>query len=206
MHLYLSSYRFGDHAPALRAMAAQPRAVVINNALDYSADVERKAAATAREIGELGVLGFAARELDLRHCFGQPSALQERLDGVSLIWSMGGNAFLLRRAFCASGLDEWLVSRRKDPALVYGGYSAGAIVVTPTLRGIERVDPPDIIADGYDREVIWDGVGLVSYSLAPHYESNHPDARAIDAVVDYFIANHMPFRTLRDGDVILTEA
>lgn len=205
MRLYLSSYRFGDRAAALRTMVTSDAAVVISNALDYSDDVARKNAGTQREIGDLTELGFSARELDLRSCFGQPGSLSEQLANVALIWVVGGNAFLLRRAMKLSGLDGYLSARRGDQSLVYGGYSAGVVVVTPTLRGIELVDPPTAIADGYDPDVVWDGVGLVPYSIAPHYRSAHPESAIMEAVVEYFIANQMPFKALRDGDVIITD-
>ncbi len=206
MHLYLSSFRFGDHASELRKLAHGDQAVVIANALDYSDDVARKRAGTQREVEGLGELGFCAREIDLRAYFGRSEALRRDIAGDHLIWVMGGNAFLLRRAFKLSGLDEYLLARTGDDSIVYGGYSAGAIVVTPTLRGIELVDPPSATAAGYDEEVIWDGVGLIPYSLAPHYKSAHSDSKAIDAVVDYFVANKMPFKALRDGEIIISRA
>jgi dipeptidase E len=206
MHLYLSSFRFGGRADELRSLARSDSAVVIANALDYSEDVARKRASSEREMKQLGELGFSATELDLRDCFGRPEALRDVVPKVGLLWVMGGNAFLLRRAFRASGLDEYLLSRRGDPSLVYGGYSAGAIVATPTLRGIELVDPPGVIAPGYDEDIIWEGLGLVPYSLAPHYKSAHADSKRMDDVVGYFVANAMPFRALRDGEVIVERA
>ncbi len=187
-------------------MAPGGTAVVIANALDYTDDLARKGAGTARELGELGRLGFTARELDLRSCFGKPEALERQLANVALIWVMGGNAFLLRRALKLSGLGDYLLAHKADPSLVYGGYSAGVVVVTPTLRGIELVDPLDELAEGYDPEVIWGGLGLVPYSIAPHYKSEHPESAAIDRVVDYFVENQMPFKALRDGEVILCDA
>lgn len=48
------------------------------------------------------------------------------------------------------------------------GYSAGAVVATPTLCGIELVDPPDDVPRGYDAPIPWDGMGLVDFSVAPH--------------------------------------
>jgi dipeptidase E len=206
MQLYLSSYRFGSCASRLPALAPGGVAVVIANALDYTDDLARKQAGTLREIGELGRLGFAARELDLRSYFGKPEALSEQLVGVALLWVVGGNAFLLRRALKQSGLDALLRARRADDSLVYGGYSAGAVVVTSTLRGIELVDPPSVLAPGYDPEIVWDGVGLVPYSIAPHYASEHVDSEASNGLVEYFIENQMPFKALRDGEVIITHA
>jgi dipeptidase E len=207
MLLYLSSYRLGDDPARLRALApAGGDAVVIANALDHTDDIPRKNAGTAREIRELQALGFAARELDLRACFGKPAVLEAELLGITLLWVVGGNAFLLRRAFRQSGLDAYLLSRQGDDALIYGGYSAGVVVVTPTLRGIDRVDSPNVVSAGYAPEVVWDGVGLVPFSIAPHYQSNHPESPLIDSVVEFFAAQQMPFEVLRDGEVIITRA
>lgn len=207
MHLYLSSYRLGNETAKLVAIARRnENAVVIANALDFSDELERKAAGTAREMEGLERLGFEASELDLREFFGKPDLLERRLADVSLLWVAGGNAFLLRRAFKYSGLDEYLLNRTSDDSLVYGGYSAGAVVVTPTLRGLEFVDPPEVIADGYEPTVLWDGLGLVPFSIAPHYRSEHPDSKPIERSMEYFIEHGMPFRPLRDGEVIVTEA
>src|SRR5262245_26975087 len=106
MHLYLSSYGFGNEPDRLRSLLpSDSAAVVIANALDYTHDVPRKQARTAREIEVLRRLGFTATELDLRSFFGRPHALHERLADIGLIWVVGGNAFLLRRALKQSGLD-----------------------------------------------------------------------------------------------------
>ena len=207
MHLYLSSYRFGNEPSRLSTFVRSgSAAVVIANALDYTDDVPRKHAGTARAIEALSRLGFTAHEIDLRSFFGRPQALRERLADIGLIWVVGGNSFLLRRALRQSGLDEYLLRRKGDDSLVYGGYSAGAIVVTPTLAGIEFVDPPDVLAHGYDPEIVWDGLGLVSYSIAPHYKSDHPDSQRIDQTVQHFIYHKILFKALRDGAVIVSNA
>ena len=205
MHLYLSSYRFGNEPSKLRTFVRSgSAAVVIANALDSTDNVPRKQAGTVREIEAFNRLGFTAHDLDLRSFFGRPQALRERLADIGLIWVVGGNSFLLRRALKQSGLDEYLLHRKGDDSLVYGGYSAGAIVVTPTLAGIEFVDPPDVLAQGYDPEIVWDSLGLVSYSIAPHYKSDHPDSPLIDRTVQHFIDNKILFKALRDGDVIMS--
>jgi dipeptidase E len=206
MLLYLSSYRLGNSGEALRNMARGTRAIVVTNALDFSSDGARRANGTAREVAELGTLGFSARELDLREYFGQPTLLAKQLNDVALIWAVGGNSFLLRRALRQSGLDNYLLGRRGDDSLVYGGYSAGACVVTPTLRGIHLADEPERLANGYEPDAIWDGLGLVPYCIVPHYKSNHPESALMDGVVDYLQANRLPFKTLRDGDVVITAA
>lgn len=48
-----------------------------------------------------------------------------------------------------------------------------------------------------------DGLGLIGFSLAPHYGSSHPEAAAIDQVVKYFRAHDMPYRTIGDGEALV---
>ena len=118
----------------------------------------------------------------------------------------GGNTFLLRKAMKYSGLDLFIQEKARDTndsEFVYAGYSAGVCVLAPTLRGLELVDPPHESAEGYGDEVLWDGLGLVEYLVAPHYQSEHPEAGMVDLSVKYFQDHKMPFKTLRDGEVIL---
>lgn len=202
MKMYLSSYRLGDQAGKLVEMAAgDPSAVVIANAMDFI-DGDARQACAQREVDDLGRLGFSAVELDLREYFDHPAKLVARLEGHRLIWVRGGNTFILRRAMKQSGFDGWLIGHVGDPNLVYGGYSAGIVLLGRTLRGLELVDSPSEVPPGYSSEVVWDGLGLIDYSLAPHYRSDHPESEAIDSVVRYFVDHNIEYRTLRDGDVI----
>jgi dipeptidase E len=65
------------------------------------------------------------------------------------------------------------------------------------------VDDPDIIPTGYNPDIIWEGLGLISYAIAPHYKSDHPESAATDNLVQYYIEHHMLFKTLHDGEVIV---
>jgi len=48
-------------------------------------------------------------------------------------------------------------------------------------------------------------MGLVDFSIAPHYRSEHPESAAIEGVITYFEAHHMPYKVLRDGEVLIVE-
>jgi dipeptidase E len=76
-------------------------------------------------------------------------------------------------------------------------------VAGPTLRGAHLVDSTDAMAAGYVDTNIWDGLNLVPYCIAPHYKSDHPDSSGVDAMVEYFLANKLPFVALRDGEVMI---
>ncbi|MBI3449852.1 MAG: Type 1 glutamine amidotransferase-like domain-containing protein [Acidobacteria bacterium] len=205
MHLYLSSFLLGNDAKALVSLVRRPTALVIANALDH-ADTPVRESHARGSIEALAGLGFSAAELDLRDYFAAPDRLRSALIDAGLVWVNGGNVFLLRRAMRQSGFDRYIMERRGDDGLVYGGYSAGACVTGPTLRGAHLVDPPDALAAGYTEAAIWEGLGLVPYSIVPHYRSDHEEAGRIDAVVEYLIVNKLPFVALRDGEVVITAA
>lgn len=206
MRLYLSSYRLGDRAGSLLALLGSgKRTAVISNALD-------NISATARAIFrdevhdphvELRALGLETEELDLRRYFGNPEGLRQHLDGFDLVWVTGGNAFVLRRAMKQSGFDDLIVDMLDRDDIVYGGSSAGAVVAAPTLRGIELLDDPTEVPAGYEAEPTWDGLGLIDYSIVPHFRSPHPESADAERAVRHLCGRGMRYRALRDGDVII---
>lgn len=203
MNLYLSSYRIGGKGHLLRELGGSGKAFVISNALDFSTDAGRRRNGVAREINELGACGITAEALDLREFFGQQPLLRHHLEGASMLWVIGGNTFLLRRAMALSGLDLILHSRREDPDFLYAGYSAGACVLCPSLEGIHLADQPEAQADGYSGDVLWTGLGLIDYYFVPHFRCDHFESEAMEGVVSYYQQRNLPFQTLADGDVLL---
>jgi dipeptidase E len=152
---------------------------------------------------ELKKLGLFPEEIDLRAYFGKQKELSGKLNNFGAVYVRGGNAFILRKAMLQSGLDNLIKKKNKDPDFVYAGYSAGICVLSPTLHGLELVDDLSLVPQKYDQEIIWSGLGIVDFSIVPHYKSNHPESGMVDRVVEYFIERKMPFKTLRDGEVIV---
>lgn len=209
MRLYLSSYRLGDRSDLLVELAGRSaRTGVIINATDNIADDAR--AAYYRNvydpIAELRDLGFDAARLDLREYFGKPDALAEQLAALDMVWAVGGNSFLLRRAMRQSGFDRIALPRIESDRLVYGGYSAGACVACPSLKGIDLMDEPLATAEGYDPEIVWEGLNLVGFHIVPHYESDHPESEAAGRATAWMLDQAMPYRTMHDGDVLIRDA
>lgn len=206
MKLYLSSYHLGNESEKLKEMVGvNKKAAIIRNALDFSTDFERLKNGLDEEINDLKSLGFEPEKLDLREYFGKLSNLQKKLKEFGLVWVTGGNTFILLRAMRESGFEEIIKSYVGKKDIVYAGYSAGVCVLSPTLSGLELVDDPDIIPEGYKKEIIWEGIGLIDYSVVPHYKSDHPESAAVNNLVEYFIENKIPYKTLRDGDVVIDE-
>jgi len=205
MRLYLSSFRLGHHpAELLRLLAGGTRIAVILNAGDFL-EPDRRTLAKEADFALLTDLGMAPEELDLRHYFGDAEGLRTALANFDTVWVRGGNSFILRRAFRASGADVVIPEFLAQDGLVYAGYSAGVCILGPSLRGIELVDDPAVVPEGYPGAVVLEGLGVLPYSVAPHYRPEHPESPAIDQVVSYFVENQMPFVALRDGEVIVRE-
>ena len=141
MNLYLSSYHIGDSGRELRRLRGTGRAFVISNALDFSPDIERRQNSLAREIDDLAGWGIASEPLDLRDFFGRSDLLQKRLEDATMLWVVGGNTFLLRRAMALSGLDLILQAKKCASSFLYAGYSAGACVLCPSLGDSPRRFP-----------------------------------------------------------------
>ncbi len=209
MRLYFSSYRFGDRIDLLLAMLPEgARAGVITNAADLFTPEAREAyyRTVYDPLGELRVRGVDAHLLDLRAYFGKPEDLKSKLDTLDLVWATGGNTFLLRRAMRQSGFDTLVHDFLAADRFVYGGYSAGAVVACPNLRGIDLMDEPERVAPGYDPAVIWEGLNLIPFHLVPHYDSAHPESAAADKVTAFMLDQAMAYRTMRDGDVLIRDA
>ncbi len=205
MKLYLSSYYLGNPTQILQDMVGQnKRAAVIANSIDFLTGSERSQRVGA-EIATLRELGFQSEELDLRNYFDSSEGLKQKLSEYGLLMLRGGNVFVLRRALAQSGFDEIIAPLLKEDKLVYAGYSAGACVVAPDLRGLELADDPNIIPDGYNPEIIWQGLGLVDFAIAPKYNSDNPEAAAVEHITDYFNEHNVLFKVLPAGEVIVID-
>ncbi|CAM5445470.1 hypothetical protein GCM10010329_50890 [Streptomyces spiroverticillatus] len=201
MRLFLSSWKLGDSPDLLDDLAGGARAAaVVGNALDALPGPHRQQA-TNRETAMLRDRGYQVTEVDLRDHFGDADTLAERLSAFGVIWVHGGNPFVLRLAMALSGADDILTDLLHRDALVYAGWSAGACVLSPSLRGLELVDDPDDAVTAYGQQVHWEGLGLLDYAFVPHYRSPIPESESIERVVERYDRERVLYRVFRDGEV-----
>jgi dipeptidase E len=206
MRFYLSSYKLGKETEQLKKLLpVNKRTAYISNAGDSFSDLERRRQWEESDIKDLSNLGLEVEHLDLREYFGQPDRLRTRISEFGVIWVSGGNLFVLRQAFRLSSFDEIVreLAGRKD--ILYGGYSAGVCILAPTLRGIDIMDDLSVKPYGNQCGTIWEGLGLIDYSIVPHYKSDHPESEAAGKVVEFMIESKIPFKVLRDGEVIIIQ-
>jgi len=206
MKFYLSSYKIGNEIEKLKTLIPKnKRTAYIPNALDFSSDIEGIRKSEMFNIEQLREFGLSVEILNLRDYFGRKPTLAKKIKEFGVVWVRGGNVFVLRRAMKLSGFDNILKNLIDKSNILYGGYSAGVCVLAPTLRGIELIDDANVNPYGDQKEIIWEGLGILDYSIVPHYKSDHPESDKVNKVIDYMIDNKILFKALKDGEVIIIE-
>lgn len=206
MKLYLSSYKLGNHANALKQLVNKPgaRVAVSQNARDWLTDQDKRTSDLEAQFEDMRSLGFEPEELDLRNYFGKPGLL-EKMKKYDMVWFCGGNTFLLVKAMKQSGFDEVIDKLIKTDKLVYAGFSAAFCAVSPSLRGVELVDDKDVQVKGYKPGEVWEGFGLIDFYPIVHFRSNHPESELVEKEYEYIKEQGRPLKTFEDGDAYLVD-
>jgi dipeptidase E len=200
MRLFLSSYRAGDYSEKLVGLFGEnSKVAVITNAKDYKSQEERSQ--SVEEILDfLKKLGFKPTEIDLRKYFSDSNFTEDDLKKYQAVWVAGGNTFILVRALNQSGARKVLGNMIRKNQIIYGGESAGAILPTPTLTGVQFGDDPNIVPEGYEKELIWEGLNLINYHIVPHYKTEWEGAEEMIAELK---SNNLDYKTLTDNQAII---
>ena len=102
-----------------------------------------------------------------------------------------------------SGFDQ-ILKNLLNTNKVYAGYSAAVCVLSPTLKGYHIVDDPNLKTYG-NYETMWNGIGLIDWQFAPHFESDHSESSDINKEITYYEEHKMKYKALKDGQVIIDE-
>jgi dipeptidase E len=204
MRLYLSSYKLGNYPEELiKLTGVKTRIAIIGNAGDGYGNIKERRESIKRQATSLYDIGLIPQEIDLRKYFGKEKELENKLHKFGAVWIRGGNTFILRRAMKLSGFDKIIKKMLKKNEIVYAGFSAGWCILSQSLHGLETVDDPNMVPAGYPKKIEWKGLGLINYSACPHYKSDHPESADVDKEVKFYKENKLPYKTLRDGEVIV---
>lgn len=206
MKLYLSSYKIGNETKRLKSFFGENKRIgYIANALDSpTIDPVWKKNFANEDISQLQDIGLKPELIDLRDYFRDNEKLRERVSALAGVWVSGGNTFVLRQAYKISGFDQLLLKElSKREEFVYGGYSAAGCVLSPSLTCYQIVDKPSVFPYVENREILWDGLGMIDFAFMPHFDSDHRESADIDKEVQLCKENNVPFKTLRDGEVLI---
>lgn len=206
MKFYLSSYGLGNEVEKFKQLIPYKKIGYIPNARDHSKmDSERKREKIKRDMTLLQELGLTVDLIDLTKYFNKKAELKNKLNELGAIFISGGNVFVLRQAMKLSGLDEILIEFKDKNDFLYSGYSAAGCVLAPNLKPYEIVDDATDTPYKELKEVIWEGLGLVDFAFMPHFNSNHPESKAIDKEIEFCKQNNISYKAVRDGEVIIIE-
>lgn len=207
MKFYLSSYKIGNEIEKFKQLVPNKMIGYIPNALDFSnADPKRRHEHVKKDMKSLLELGLECELLDLKLYFDNQEALKTKLHQLQAIFISGGNVFVLRQAMGLNGFDSILREMKdSDTNFLYSGYSAGCCV------GSKDLDPYKLVDDSTDtpyeeqKNLIWEGLGFIDYTFLPHWDSNHPESEAINDVLAYCKKNNLPYKTVKNGEVIILD-
>lgn len=168
MKLYLSSYNLpdlGSFEELIGKKASEARLGLIINAKDDYEEPERSDKIKVFE-QQVRDFGFDTELLDLKD-YPDSSALEKQMRLYDAVFVIGGYSYSLRRAMLASGFDG-VIRKLLAEDFVYGGTSAGATIMGPSLRGFERWNS----APRTEAEL--DGLGILDEIIVPHCDSVNP--------------------------------
>lgn len=214
MKLYLSSFRLGYKAERLtdllKPVNGTKKVAFIANALDTEANYIRVLHSTNRDVIDLEEADIVVERLDLKDYFGKFEKLKKKLKEFSGVYVRGGNVFVLRQAYAYSGFDKIIKEYSKSNSdFVYAGYGAGVCVLTKTFKGLEIVYNSNHQPKNYPKRLenkdLFKGLGLLNFSVASHFRSDHFESQAMNKVIDYFLDQKILFIVLEDGEVMLLD-
>lgn len=119
--------------------------------------------------------GINKIDIDLRQFIGRQDKLQELINTLDMLWITGGNVFYLRELIKKAHFERILTNAINN-GLIYGGDSAGALIICPTLKYLDAVDDTSQL-----NEVLYDGLGVIDFIPLPHSDNEQfkPKVREI---------------------------
>lgn len=201
MKLFLSSLAISDpqSVELAKLVGKEPKDIklaLIENAADTYAEDERDWVDQNRVA--IQSHDFDVEIVDIRRYKSKPKQLKEKLASKDVVWFGGGNTYYLRWLLKETGVDK-LLTELVEHGVVYGGGSAGAIIVGPTLKHFETADSPDDAP-----EVLFDGLGFTDTVVVPHMD-NAKFASIIHAINDKLKADGYKTEPIGDRQALIID-
>ncbi|MGI5898225.1 MAG: Type 1 glutamine amidotransferase-like domain-containing protein [Candidatus Dojkabacteria bacterium] len=114
---------------------------------------------------------YNAEFVYINNCANNSKKQIEKLNSANILIITGGNTFSLLQKLKNTGLDKAIKNFVKKDNFVLGGFSAGALVLTPSISVCNL--------DKYDDNKVGlkdlEGVGVVDFEIFPHYKPEDKD-------------------------------
>lgn len=144
----------------------------------FPANIKHKVFSYMPSNGTKGAEAYIQRWRDIAEQYGAAFNLinnsindsneKSKLLSSNILVISGGNTFSLLKSLRTSGLDESIKEFSKKSEFVLSGFSAGALVLTPTIEicSLPRFDDNEVgIKD-------LTGLHLVDFEVFPHYQES----------------------------------
>ncbi len=119
---------------------------------------------------------------------------KDKLLASNILVISGGNTFTLLNNLIESGLDDTIKRFSKKPEFVLSGFSAGALVLTPSIK---ICNLPNFDDNSIELKEL-DSLNIVDFEIFPHYKKDlHPKMLA-----DYQKSTKYRVREISDEDYI----
>lgn len=93
---------------------------------------------------------------------------KEKLNKANILVITGGNTFTLLRNLKKSGLDKSVKEFSQKQEFILAGFSAGAIVLTPTIEICNLPDFDENLVELKDLS----GLNILDFEIFPHYSED----------------------------------
>lgn len=124
-------------------------------------------------------------------------AQKAKLLDSNILLISGGNTFTLIDNLRRSGLDTAIIEFTQKSDFIISGFSAGALVLTPTIAICNLPNFDENLVGVTDM----DGLGLVNFEVFPHYS----DKLHKNILENYQSTAHNEVRKITDDDFIVLD-
>jgi dipeptidase E len=138
-------------------------------------------------------LGMIVEELDIAKATTEE--IENKLNKNNIIYVTGGNTFYLLQELKKKGADKIIEMEIKSEKL-YIGESAGAIIASPNIEYVKKMDDATIANELKDYE----SLNLVDFYPLPHY-TNIPFKKTVEKIIQEY-ENKIKLYPISNSEVI----
>ncbi|MBU1117915.1 Type 1 glutamine amidotransferase-like domain-containing protein [Patescibacteria group bacterium] len=115
---------------------------------------------------------------------------KQKILSADVLMITGGNTFKLLHQLRQSGLDETILDFWRKDNVVLSGFSAGAIVLSPSIETSRDINELQLVN--------LNGLNIVNFEIWPHYNSSQEQVLS-----DFKSKNNPNIRTITNDEIIL---
>jgi dipeptidase E len=119
---------------------------------------------------------------------------KDKILSANILMITGGNTYTLMDHLRKSGLDSAILEFWKKPGVVLAGFSAGAIVLTPSIEVAKTGDINEVGLSDLR------GLNLIDFEVWPHYEKSHDSE-----IAEYRGDNPIELKLISDEELLVID-